>query len=175
MVKKNSGVEGEREKECAAAARSLLTIPRTHGREKNLLEPSSSLSKWKEKKKKDERQWNGFLFFLCVSVCLCLVKTFLCVERLRIGLFLLPLCLYSSSHCSLQPMYIYTNIKRYRTQTVDFSNSFPYRLRCERFFLGFVFFPFIISTISIFSRYLFYGERRNLGIFFFHLLLIFPF
>ena len=45
MVKKNSGVEGEREKECAAAARSLLTIPRTHRREKNLLEPSSSLSK----------------------------------------------------------------------------------------------------------------------------------
>ena len=128
-------------------------------------------------KRTEEKRWETvkwfFFFFLCV--CLCLVKTFLCVERLRIGLFLLPLCLYSSSHCSLQPMYIYTNIKRYRTQTVDFSNSFPYRLRCERFFLGFVFFPFIISTISIFSRYLFYGERRNLGIFFFHLLLIFPF
>lgn len=160
--------EGERErKECAAAARSLLTIPRPMEEEKKT---SSSLGRFfpsEKKRRRKKMRDSEMVFFLCVCVCLCLVKTFVCVERLRIGLFLLPLCLYSSSHCSLQPMYIYTNIKRYRTQTVDFSNSFPYRLRCERFFLGFVFFPLIISTISIFSRYLFYGERRNLGIFYF--------
>lgn len=65
------------------------------------------------------------------------------VERLRIGL--------SLSYVYSRPLYIYTNIKRYRTQTVDFPTpSFPYSSQTV---WGFVIFPSDCININIFSIY----------------------
>ena len=124
--------------ECAAAAaaRSLLTIPDMEKKNKNKKTSSSlsSLPKWKEK---DERQWNDFIFFFFLLLSLSLVS----VERLRIGL----------SH--VYPLCIYTNIKRYRTQTVDLFQLLHFlTLNCLG---GFVIFPSDCINIEYFSLFIF--------------------
>lgn len=125
---------------CRCSSSFLINNPR-HGREKktssSLFFSLSLVLCRVERKEKDERQWNGFLLFLFLSA------DWLCWEIEDRPL--------SLSYVYSRPLYIYTNIKRYRTQTVDFPTpSFPYSSQTV---WGFVIFPSDCININIFSIY----------------------
>jgi hypothetical protein len=120
---------------CCRSSAFLINNPR-HGRKKtsSSLFFSLSLVKKEKKKMRDSEMVFFFFFFSLLTGS---------VERLRIGL--------SLSYVYSRPLYIYTNIKRYRTQTVDFPTpSFPYSSQTV---WGFVIFPSDCININIFSIY----------------------